>query len=105
MRTARGLTETLEVIPRQSKVVQTVREKFKCRDCEKIAQPPAPFHAINRGRAGPQLLAMGLAGKFGQHLPLNRQSEAFHREGIELDVSTLADWVVPAPRRSSLWWR
>ena len=87
------VTETLEVIPRQWKVIQTVREKFTCRSCEKIAQPPAPFHPIARGRAGAGLLAMVLYGKFGNHLPLNRQSEGFAREGIELDVSTLADWV------------
>jgi transposase len=87
------ITETLEVIPRQWKVVQTVRERFSCRSCETITQPPAPFHAINRGRAGPGLLAMILNGKFGNHLPLNRQSESFAREGIDLDVSTLADWV------------
>jgi transposase len=87
------ITETLEVIPRQWKVIQTVREKFSCRSCETITQPPAPFHPINRGRAGPQLLAMVLNGKFGNHLPLNRQSESFAREGIDLDVSTLADWV------------
>ena len=47
------ITETLEVIPRQWKVIQTVREKFSCRSCEKIAQPPAPFHPIARGRAAP----------------------------------------------------
>src|SRR6266436_3345919 len=87
------ITETLEVIPRQWKVIQTVREKFTCRACEKITQPPAPFHPIARGRAGPGLLAMVLHGKFGHHLPLNRQSESYAREGIELDVSTLADWV------------
>lgn len=87
------VTETLEVIPRQWKVIQTVREKFTCRSCEKIAQPPAPFHPIARGRAGAGLLAMVLYGKYGNHLPLNRQSERFAREGIELDVSTLADWV------------
>jgi transposase len=87
------VTETLEVIPRQWKVVQTVREKFACRSCEAITQPPAPFHPIARGRAGPHLLAMVLTGKFADHLPLNRQSDAFAREGIELDVSTLADWV------------
>ena len=52
------VTETLEVIPRQWKVIQTVREKFTCRSCEKISQPPAPFHAIPRGWAGPQLIAM-----------------------------------------------
>src|SRR6267378_3952241 len=60
------ITETLEVIPRQWKVVQTVREKFTCRACETITQPPAPFHPIARGRAGPGLLAMVLHGKFGQ---------------------------------------
>lgn len=87
------VTETLEVIPRQWKVIQTVREKFTCRSCEKITQPPAPFYPIARGRAGAGLLAMILHGKFGNHLPLNRQSEGFAREGIDLDVSTLADWV------------
>jgi transposase len=87
------VTETLEVVPRSWKVVQTVREKFTCRACEKITQPPAPFHAIARGRAGASLLAMILCAKFGSHQPLNRQSEGFAREGIDLDVSTLADWV------------
>ena len=87
------VTETLEVVPRQWKVVQTVREKFTCRSCEKITQPPAPFHTIARGRAGASLLAMILYAKYGPHQPLNRQSESFAREGIELDVSTMADWV------------
>jgi len=87
------VTETLEVVPRQWKVIQTVREKFSCRACETITQPPAPFHPIARGRAGAGLLAMILHSKFGNHLPLNRQSESFAREGIDLDVSTLADWV------------
>jgi transposase len=87
------ITETLEVVPRQWKVIQTVREKLTCRSCEKIPQPAAPFHVIARGRAGASLLAMILYAKFGEHQPLNRQSESFAREGIELDVSTLADWV------------
>ncbi|MEJ2117680.1 MAG: IS66 family transposase, partial [Alphaproteobacteria bacterium] len=87
------VTETLEVIPRQWKVIQTVREKFSCRDCETITQPPAPFHVIPRGFAGPSLLAMILFEKFGQHQPLNRQSERYAREGIDLSVSTLADLV------------
>lgn len=87
------ITETLEVIPRQWKVIQTVREKFSCRECETITQPPAPFHATPRGFAGPNLLAMILFEKFGQHQPLNRQSERYRREGIELGVSTLADQV------------
>ncbi|MBV8575930.1 MAG: IS66 family transposase, partial [Acetobacteraceae bacterium] len=87
------ITETLEVIPRQWKVIQTVREKFSCRACETITQPPAPFHAIPRGFAGPSLLAMILFEKFGQHQPLNRQSERYGREGIDLSLSTLADLV------------
>jgi len=87
------VTETLEVIPRQWKVIQTVREKFSCRSCETIAQPPAPFHVTPRGFAGPNLLAMILFEKFGQHQPLNRQSERYAREGIDLSVSTLADQV------------
>jgi len=87
------VTETLEVVPRHWKVVQTVRERFACRACEAVTQSPAPFHPIARGRAGPELLATILEAKFGQHLPLNRQSETFAREGIELDVSTMADWV------------
>jgi len=86
-------TETLEVIPRQWKVIQTVREKFSCRECETITQPPAPFHVTPRGFAGPNLLAMILFEKFGQHQPLNRQSERYRREGIDLSVSTLADQV------------
>ena len=87
------ITETLEVIPRRWKVIQTVREKFSCRSCETITQPPAPFHVTPRGFAGPNLLAMILFEKFGQHQPLNRQSERYAREGIDLSVSTLADQV------------
>jgi transposase len=87
------ITETLEVIPRQWKVIQTVREKFSCRECETITQPPAPFHVTPRGFAGPNLLAMILFEKFGQHQPLNRQSDRYRREGIDLSVSTLADQI------------
>jgi len=87
------VTETLEVIPRRWKVIETVREKFTCRDCEAISQPPAPFHATPRGYIGPQLLATILFDKFGQHIPLNRQSQRFKSEGIDLSVSTLADQV------------
>ena len=87
------VTETLEVIPRQWKVVQTVREKFTCRDCEKISQPPAPFHPTPRGWAGPNLLATIVFEKYGQHQPLNRQRDRFAREGVDLSLSTLADQV------------
>ena len=87
------VTETLEVIPRQWKVVCHVREKMTCRDCEKISEPPAPFHVTPRGWAGPNLLAMLLFEKFGQHQPLNRQAERYGREGVPLALSTLADQV------------
>jgi transposase len=87
------VTATLEVIPRQWKVIQHVREKFACRDCEAIGQAPAPFHVIPRGWAGPSLLAMIAFEKFGQHQPLNRQAERYTREGVPLSLSTLADQV------------
>ena len=87
------VTETLEVVPRQWKVMQYVREKFTCRACEKISQAPAPFHVLPRGFAGPSLLAMVLFEKYGQHQPLNRQSERYRREGVDLSLSTLADQV------------
>lgn len=87
------ITEKLEIIPRRWKVIQTVREKFSCRECERITQPPAPFYMTPRGFAGPNLLATILFEEFGQHQPLNRQSGRYAREGIDLAVSTLADQV------------
>jgi hypothetical protein len=83
------------VIPRQWKVIQTVREKFSCRDCEKITQPPAPFHVTPRGFAGPSLLAMILFDKLSKHQPLNRQSERFARQG---STSASQRWQVGACR-------
>jgi transposase len=87
------VTKTLECEPRRWKVVEHVREKVSCRCCEAVSQPPAPSHPIARGRAGPNLLALVLAAKYGRHLPLTRQSAIYAGEGVELDVSTLADWV------------
>jgi transposase len=87
------VTKTLESIPRQWKVIETVREKFTCRDCEKISQAPAPFHVIARGWAGANLLAMILFEKFGQHQPLNRQAERYALEGVPISLSTMADAV------------
>jgi transposase len=87
------VTETLEEIPRRFKVIETVREKFTCRDCGKVSQAPAPFHATPRGFIGPQLLSTILFDKFGMHAPLNRQSTRFKAEGIDLPLSTLADQV------------
>jgi transposase len=87
------VTRTLESRPRQWKVIETVREKFTCRDCEKISQAPAPFHVVPRGWAGPSLLAMIMFEKFGQHQPLNRQSERYALEGVPIALSTMADAV------------
>jgi transposase len=87
------VTRTLETRPRQWKVIETVREKFTCRDCEKISQAPAPFHVIARGWAGASLLAMIVFEKFGQHQPLNRQAERYALEGVPIALSTMADAV------------
>lgn len=86
-------TETLERVPAEWKVVVHVRERLACRTCDTIVQAPVPSHPIARGRAGAQLLADVLFGKYGPHFPLNRQSEIYENEGVDLDVSTLADWV------------
>ena len=86
-------TETLEIVPRQWKVIRTVRETFTCRCCEKVSQPPAPVHTIPRGWAGPSLIALVAFDKYGQHQPLNRESERMAREGIDLSLSTLADLI------------
>ena len=79
-------------------MIQTVREKFTCRACEKITQPPAPFHVIARAQTKANLFAMILYGKFGEHQPLNRQSGSFAKEGIDLDVSTWPTGSAPASR-------
>jgi transposase len=87
------VTRTLESVPRQWKVIDTVREKFSCRDCDKISRAPAPFHAVARGWAGPSLPAMIMFEKFGQHQPLNRQAERYALEGVPIALSTMADAV------------
>jgi len=87
------VTKTLECEPRRWKIIEHVREKFSCRDCDSVTEPPAPSHPIPRGFAGPSLLAMALVAKFLMHQPLNRQSAAYAREGVEIDTSTLADRV------------
>ena len=87
------VTRTLETRRVSWKVIETVRGKFSCRDCEKITQAPAPFHVIARGWAGPSLLAMIVFEKFGQHQPLNRQAERYALEGVPIALSTMADAV------------
>ncbi len=87
------VAEVLEYVPARFKVIRHVRPKLSCSVCEKIVQAAAPVRPIARGLAGPSLLAHVLVSKYGDHLPLYRQSQIFAREGIDLDRSTLADWV------------
>lgn len=85
--------EVLEYVPSHFKVVVHQRPKMSCRDCEAISQPPMPSLPIERGRPGAGLIAHVAIAKFCDHLPLHRQSEIYAREGVELDRSTLADWL------------
>jgi len=87
------VSEMLEIEPVRFKVIRQVRPKLACACCERIVQAEAPSRPIARGVAGPGLLAHVLVSKYGDHLPLYRQSEIYAREGVELDRSTLADWV------------
>jgi hypothetical protein len=80
-------------VPARFKVIRIVRPKLSCANCEHIVQAPAPSRPIDRGLAGPGLLAHVLVSKFSDHLPLYRQAEIYERSGIDLDRSTLADWV------------
>src|SRR5580704_16729463 len=97
-RLGEDVTEMLEYVPARFKVIRTVRPKLSCAGCSRIVQAPAPNRPIDRGLAGPGLLAHVLVAKYADHLPLYRQSEIYRREGIELDRSTLADWVGGASR-------
>jgi transposase len=97
-RLGEDVSETLEYVPARFKVIRTVRPKLSCRRCDRIVQEPAPHRPIARGLAGPGLLAHVLRSKYADHLPLYRQSEIYEREGVELDRSTLADWVGGASR-------
>jgi transposase len=92
-RLGEDVSETLEYVPARFKVIRTVRPKLSCAGCSRIVQAPAPNRPIDRGLAGPGLLAHVLVAKYADHLPLYRQAEMYRREGIELDRSTLADWV------------
>src|ERR1700680_124158 len=87
------VSEILEYVPARFQVIRQVRPKLACACCERIVQAQAPSRPIERGIAGPGLLAHVLVSKYGDHLPLYRQSEIYAREGVELERSTLADWV------------
>ena len=87
------VSEMLEREPVRHKVIRVVRPKLACASCDTIVQAPAPTRPIERGMAGPGLLAHVLVSKYGDHLPLYRQAEIFAREGLELDRTLLAQWV------------
>jgi transposase len=87
------ISEQLEYIPDSFKVIRHVRPKFACGGCDRVVEAPAPSRPIERGLAGPGLLAHVLVSKFADHLPLYRQSEIYARQGVEIERSTLAGWV------------
>ena len=87
------VSEMLEYVPASLKVIQYIRPKLACASCDRIVQGEAPRRPIERGMAGPGLLAHVLVSKYCDHLPLYRQSQIYARFGVELDRSTLADWV------------
>lgn len=92
-RIGEDVSEVLEYVPEHFKVVRHVRPKLSCADCQRIVQASAPSRPIARGLAGPGLLAHVLVAKYADHLPLYRQAQIYARQGIDLDRSTLADWV------------
>jgi transposase len=92
------VSEILEYVPASFRVIRQVRPKLSCDGCDRIVQEPAPVRPIDRSLAGPGLLAHVLVAKYSDHLPLYRQSEIYEREGVELNRSTLADWVGGASR-------
>ena len=87
------ITEELEYIPGRFVVNRIIRPRRACTCCEAIVQAPLPSRPIEKGRPGPGLLAHVLVGKYADHLPLYRQSQIFARDGVDLERSTLTDWV------------
>jgi len=87
------VSEQLEYIPESFKVIRHVRPKFACGACDRVIEAPAPTRPVERGLAGPALLAHVLISKYGDHLPLYRQSEIYARQGVDIGRSTLAGWV------------
>src|SRR5260370_4474645 len=88
-----AVSEILEYVPASLKVIQYVRPKLACAGCDRIVQAAAPSRPIERSIAGPELLAHVLVSKYCDHLPLYRQSQIYARAGVELDRSTMAEWV------------
>lgn len=86
------ISEMIDMIAAQLKVIEIARIKKSCRRCEKIVQEPAPSRPIPRSMAGPGLLAYILTSKFDDHVPLYRQHEIFERMGADIPDTTLVDW-------------
>jgi transposase len=93
------ITEMLDHVPARLRVIRICRPRYGCRACGTIHQAPAPERPIAKGLATPALLAHVLVSKYCDHLPLYRQSQIFARHGVELNRSTLANWVGGA-----VWW-
>ncbi len=87
------VTEVLDYVPGHFEVIRHVRPKYACHACDAITQAPPPPMPTPRGRATPSMLAHLLVAKYCDHLPLYRQAEIYARDGVELDRSTLCDWV------------
>jgi transposase len=87
------VTEELEYIPGRFVVNRIIRPRMVCTCCETFHQADLPWRPIERGRPGSGLIAHVLVSKYGDHLPLYRQSQIYNRDGVDLDRSTLADWV------------
>jgi len=94
-----SVSEMLDWVPAQLRVIRTTRPKYACRACEKVVQAPAPERVISGGLATPALLAQVLVSKYCDHTPLYRQSQIFARHGVDLPRSTLVGWVGGA-----CWW-
>jgi transposase len=92
-RLGEDVAEMLEYIPARFKVIRQIRPKLSCSCCQRIVQMPAPIRPIDRGLPGPALLAHVAVSKFADALPLYRQAQIYAREGVELERSTLADWL------------
>src|SRR6202165_1011240 len=93
------VSEMLDHVPARLRVIRICRPRYGCRACGTIHQAPAPERPIAKGLASPGLLAHVLVAKYCDHLPLYRQSQIFARHGVEIDRSTLANWVGGA-----CWW-
>jgi transposase len=83
-----------DMVPAQFRVLVTIRPKYACRSCEEgVIQAPAPTRLIEGGMPTEATIAQVLVSKYADHLPLYRQAQIYTRQGIDLDRSTLADWV------------